>query len=331
MSITDLNANVGIDFGTHTSKLAYEDKAVESLEGFDFLALREKSEIYFDEPVFSCVVAVPDSLGRHQREDLIFNSKKSGFKYIDLISSDEAILNALEDKNKKILVYDFGASKSEIIFFEDGKVLDKEIIRDVSGSEFDKIFASWLRERFSLSLIKENEMLAQAEKFKCGLSFKDSLTWRGIEITREDFERLIFFSVRRAAHTVERFINCYAPEKFIMTGGCIEIPVVRKIFIELNSKTEFNKNLIALGTAVKAGVLSSKKSRAKHKNTAERLSKLRGALIELEDLLTRKQKDRLYFLVRQTEGFLTSSPNDTAIINLMENLVKEISASASQN
>lgn len=324
--MTDLNVNVGIDAGSHTSKIAYDDKKIAGLEGFDLLKLREESEVFFDEPVFSCVIALPDAFTRKQRDDIIFDAKKSGFKKIDVITSHEAIINALRE-NGRVLVYDFGASKSDIIIFDgDKKILDNEIFNDISGNEFDNVFAQWLSERFTLNLIDEKILRGHAGKIKINLSLNDFVIWRDVYITRDDFERLIRFTVKRALHTVERFITCYRPRKFIMTGGCSEIPLVKKIFDGLNIETEFNADLIAQGAAVKARSLSKENRSTDKSGTASKIRELRGELMELEDLLTRKQKDRLYFLFKKAEGILT---NDPALITLMENLIKEVRSESS--
>ena len=325
MSTANLNVSVGIDVGSHTLKLVGDDKIIAAVPGFDLLCLREEAEIYFDEPVFSCVIAASDYSDRRQRE-LKIAAKRAGFKNIEIISSHEAILNNFENKNEKILACDFGASRSEIIFFNEGQVIDNEIISDVCGNEFDKIFASWLSERFTLNLINEKDLLAQAEKFKQELSLNEKISWRGVDVFREDFERLVHFSIKRASHTVERFINCYSPKKIIMTGGCVEIPALKKIFSDLSPKIEFNKNLIVLGAAKKANSLSGARERAKRLDSAAKLKEIRNEIITLEDLLTRKQKDRLYGLFRQIEAAASGVP---ALIKLLENLINEIKAKGS--
>lgn len=315
---------IGIDAGSHTSKIAVDNKFIAAVDGCDLVKIREEAEIYFDEPVFSCVIAVPDDFNKRQREDFIFNAKKSGFKNIELINSHDAVLNSIEN-NKKILVYDFGASRSEFIFLNENKAVDSEVISDICGNDFDKIFALWLRERFNLSLISEKDLLNQAENFKKELSFNDKIIWRDTEILREDFERLIHFSVKRAAHTAERFINCYNPDKFILTGGGAEIPVVNKIFADFNP--EFNKNLIVLGTSKFASRLTKNSKNSQHSGTNEiklKINEIRGSIISIEDLLTRKQKDRLYKLFRQTEGMIAGDAASMTLINLLLNLVSEI-------
>ena len=86
-------------------------------------------------------------------------------------------------------------------------------------------------------------------------------------------------------------------------------------------KVEFNKNLVVLGAAKKANSLSGAKERAKRLDNVAKLKEIRGEIITLEDLLTRKQTDRLYALFRQIEATATGVP---ALIKLLENLINEI-------
>ena len=59
--------------------------------------------------------------------------------------------------------------------------------------------------------------------------------------------------------------------------------------------------------------------RAKRPDNAARLRELRAGMLELEERLTRRQKDRVYAMFRQAEGI-----NDAGIIALMENMIREI-------
>lgn len=321
MLTENLNASAGIDPGSHSSKIACSDsngeKIIDTLKNFNLIELREAAEIFFDEPVFSCVVAMPSGYTNRQRDEIIFLGRKAGFKNLNVISSNEAI-NLVLEASSSSLVYDFGASRSEIKIFEAGKILADEIISDVSGNEFDKIFAAWLSERFNLNLIAPQVLLEHAEKIKITLSSEPSVSWRGVEIFREDFERLIFFMIKRALHTVERMAKIFRPENFIITGGCSEIPAVKKIFCE-KFNFEFIEGLIAKGAALEARRLSKDNKPHERQEAAAKIRELRAKIIALEDFLTRPQKDRLYFLFRQAEGI-----NDPNIIILMENLVREI-------
>lgn len=321
MSTTGLNVCVGIDAGSNTSKIAYSDSAgtklIAELDGFDINALREEAEVYFDEPVFSCIIAIPDNFNRRQRDEIVIKAKNSGFKNVEIISSHEAEKIGLENR---VLVYDFGASKSEMIIFDDGEISENVVINDVSGNEFDRIFSEWLSERFTLNLIDRKIINEQAKRIKITLSEHESVQWRNAEISRDDFERLIYFSVKRAAHTAKRLIRIYSPDRIILTGGCVNIPVVRKIFAEV-FKTGFE---ISLGLAAKGASLMGRSS-DKNSGIADiaensaKLRELRGNIIELEEKLTRNQKDRLYLLFRNAEAI-----NSPEIINLMENLINEI-------
>ena len=324
MSTAFSSVSVGIDIGSHTSKIAAEEKIIAALPSGDLLKLREEAEIYFDEPVFSCVIAVPDSFTSREKEALTFDAKKSGFKHTEIISSCEAVFNFLDD-DKKILILDLSASKSEFIFADNRKIIESEIASDVCGNEFDKNFSVWLRERFSLDLINENDLLNEAENFKRELSVKDKIIYRDVEISREDFEKLIYFSLKKISHAAERFLSCYSPERFILTGGGCEIPAAQKIFAEIFSKLEIKPNLIALGAAKTAASMSSTQQHAKRLDNSTKIKEIRSEIMTIEDLLTRKQKDRLYGLFRQIE---TQAMKNAALIKLLENLINDIKTQA---
>ena len=317
------SASVGIDIGSHTSKIAGDEKIIAALPSGDLLKLREEAEIYFDEPVFSCVIAVPDSFINREKETLSFDAKKSGFKHIELNSHYEAVLNFLDENadDKKILILDLGASKSEFIFIDGRKIIESEAVNDVCGNEFDKIFASWLRERFSLDLINEKDLLTQAENFKRELSLKDKIIYRDVEISREDFERLIYFSLKKISHAAERFLSCYSPERFILIGGGSEIPAAKKIFAEIFPNLEIKPNLIVQGAAKTAASMFSTRERDKRFDNSAKIKEFRNEIMTIEDLLTRKQKDRLYGFFRQIEA---QAMNNTALIKLLENLINDI-------
>ncbi len=324
------NVCVGIDAGTKTSKLAYSDslstRIIATLEGFDVNALREEAEVFFDEPVFSCVIAIPETFSRRQREDIMFNAKSKGFSgETELITSHEAMRLILpEDEN--ILICDMGASKTDFVFLNHGDILFTELLDDISGDSFDKTFAEYIADLRLITVIDE-AILREAMRIKHVLSERDSLRWHEREITRDDFERLIYFQIKRASHTADKLLRVYKPDRFIMTGGVCNVPLVRKIFagISPDIQPEFDMNIIVKGAAEKARSLSKESRHNAKLNTTAKLQELRAGIIEVEDMLTRSQKDRLYAMFKQTEGM-----NDSGSMTLMENLIRDIKNASSR-
>lgn len=319
---------VGIDAGTRTSKLAYSDslstRIIASLNGYDINALREEAEVFFDEPVFSCVIAVPETLSRKQKEDTVFNAKSKGFSgEIEIMTYYECIQTVLPE-NQNILVCDMGASKTDFIFLNHGNILMNEIPDDVCGDSFDRTFAEYIADLRLLDV--DDAILHEAMRIKHVLSERDSLIWHDRTITRDDFERLIYFQIKRASHTADRLLRVYKPDRFIMTGGVCNVPLVRKIFagISPDIQPEFDMNLIVKGAAEKAYSLSRESRHNAKMNTSAKLQELRAGIIELEDRLKRSQKDRLYAMFKQMEGM-----NDSGSIMLMENLIRDIKNASS--
>lgn len=309
-----LNVCVGIDAGSSASKVGYSDnlstRIIARLEGLDLLLLREEAEIFFDEPVFSCVVAVNSGV-RH--EDIRARAGACGFREVNIITAHEAMGLALSDE---ALVYDFGASRSELTVLDGDDVLESVIVPDVCGSVFDGVFVEYLAERIRVSA--SDALLREARRIKHVLSEEESIMWHGVEVFRTDFDRLIRFSVKRAVHTADRLIRVHRPERIILTGGCANIPMVREEF----SGFGVEPDIIAVGASLKARTVSKSVGSEKKSDAVDmsaRLRELRANIIELEDRLTRGQKDRIYMLFRQAEGI-----NDAGIIATMENMMQEI-------
>ena len=326
MADSNVSNSIGIDAGSKTSKAAYSDSSgtriVAKLEGFDVNALREESEIKLDDIITSCVIALPDDFTKRQHEDILTAAKRSGFDNIDLISEYEAMNWAIDSDSGTALICDFGASRVNLAVIGSDELIDSEIISDFGGNECDKVFASWLSDRFTLNLIDEKLLRERAEQIKFTLGVSDSLTWRNIEIQREDFERLIYFPVKRITHHARKFMRIYKPDKFILSGGMSSVPLIRKLFTEsLNISPEINADLIAKGAALKAKEFYESETirTHNHNENLQRLRELKSEIIELEANLTRSQKDRLYLLFRQAEGI-----NDSKIIALMEGLINEL-------
>lgn len=325
-----LNVCVGIDAGSKISKLAYSDnlstRIIAALEGFDINALREEAEVFFDEPVFSCVITVPETFSRRQREDVMFSAKSKGFSgEVKIISAHEAMLEMLH-VNENILVCDLGASKSEFVLLNHKGVSDCEIINDVCGDSFDKTFGEYLADLRLIDTVDEY-MLRESMRIKHVLSERENMMWHDREITRDDFEKLIYFPVKRLAHIADKFMRVYKPKRIIMTGGTYNIPSVRKIFAGISPEIqpELDMNLIVKGAAAKAFSLSRENRRNTQANMSSRIQEIRAGIIELEDVLTRSQKDKLYAMFKQSEGM-----NDSGSITLMKNLIREIKNASSR-
>ena len=329
--MTDSNAlSIGIDAGTRISKAAYSDshsrttRIIARIEGFDVNALREESEMKLDDIVTSCVIAIPDEYTARQYDELISTASRSGFEDVDIISEYEAMNWELNlGTEASALICDFGASRVNFAVIGNDELIDTEVIPDFGGNECDKIFASWLSERFILNLIDEKLLRQRAEQIKFTLSVSDFVTWRGVDILREDFERLIYFPVKRITHHAKKFMRVYRPDKFILAGGMSSVPLIRQLFTEeLNLSPEIHADIIAKGAALKAREYSQEsvnRGNHNHQEISQRLRELKAEIIELEANLTRSQRDRLYLLFKQAEGI-----NNSGIIELMEGLINEL-------
>ena len=316
MAAAGLNVCAGIDAGSSCSKLAYSDnlgtRIIATADGFGFMALREEAEIFFDEPVFSCVIAVKDGMTSRQRMKLKSDAENAGFTNVEIIGGCEALSLGLKDE-ARTLVCDFGASRCDFAVVEDGEALENVSV-DVCGDMFDKVFAEYLAERRLMKKADDN-ILREARRLKHILSEDESRLWHNMTIYRDDFTRLIQFSVMRASRTARRLLRVWKPERFVLTGGCANIPLVREIF----NGAEIIGGLTVKGASLKALALTKQEARRNIADSVSRMRELRTEILRIEGSLTRSQKDRLYVMFRQAEGM-----NDSGIITLMENLIREI-------
>lgn len=316
MTAINLCVCTGIDAGSSCSKLGYSDnlgtRILARSEGADFVTLREEAEIFFDEPVFSCVIAVKDDISRRQRETLRLKAINAGFRDVNITGQFEAMTLGLGDETRT-LVCDFGASRCDFVMIDEGDVIDSES-HDVCGDMFTRIFAEYLCELRRLKKVDGN-IMNEAKRIMHILSGEESRLWHNVNILRDDFERLIYFPVKRASHTFHRFINVCKPERVILTGGCANIPLVKEFF----TGAEVIDDLIVKGASLKGLSLSKQEAKKSIADNVSRIRALRAEILKIEEGLTRQQKDRLYVLFRQAEGI-----NDSGIITMMENLIREI-------
>ena len=310
--MADLSVCVGIDAGNYESKLAYSDglgtRIIARLDGFDLRSLREEAETYFDEPVFSCVVAS----NSHVR------SENSGFSDVHVIAQSEAVMLGLGRDGRNI-VCDLGYSSCRMYVIDAHEVIDAETVSDVCGRVIDENFAEYIAERYSFS-VSDSEVLHEARRIKQELTVNEITLWRERNIYRYELERVIHFPVKRAARILQRLVRVHKPEGVILTGGSVKIPEVRRVIADVVGVTpEYRGNLVAEGAAAKARELQRENAQAKRPDTSARLRELRTGMFELEERLTRSQKDRVYAMFRQAEGI-----NDAGIISLMDNMLHEI-------
>ena len=311
--------SIGIDAGNFKLKAAFlNNKKIQVIESDNFLELREECEIFFDDFVTSCVIALPENYSKRYNDEIAFKAKTSGFENVNLITSIDAVILSVNSEGC-VLVLDVGKTHSEALVINHNKLQEK-INFEINGDFFNRIFSEWLSARLLIEIIDEN-FLIESENLKISLSKSDFTEFRGVKIKRDDFERLIRFHVRKIMHTLKRLESQYNPEKIIFTGNSCKIPLIlNTASIMLKKSPEYIENLIAKGTAIKNNSLFKNESVKNDANSEIRnkIRNLRHDLISIEEILTRSQKDRLYNL------FTNAESGNYEIINILENLMLEL-------
>lgn len=224
-----MQLRIGIDFGSKNIRAALIGRSGESSipasTPNSFKILREDAEVFTGDFVDSCVIAVSPGMSEQKRSEVEKYARESGFNEIYIITSHKAVLFDFEKKTPSLVV-NFG-SNVEVSFSDGFDIAESEMLSDVGGDEFDKIFAEWLSRR-SGAIRTGQFFLPEAEKIKIALSSYESYEWN-FAITREEFERLIRFHVRRVAHVVGSMYERRKPEKLVAVGAGFKIPLVREM------------------------------------------------------------------------------------------------------
>lgn len=220
---------IGIDLGRKNSICAtVNGQIIPSRSGGQFTRsntpellkiLREDAEVHLGDFVDVCVIALSEKRKQNEIEN---EAKKSGFDEVYFVEPALAV-----SQSEKTLVLNCGA-KFDIAVTESNCVLESETLSDVGGDEFDKLLSEWLSLRVGESG-KNKFFLDEAEKIKIALSSCENYSWK-VLVSRDDFERLIRFHVRRVAHVFDSMRERHKPLKILIHGGESKIPLVQKIF-----------------------------------------------------------------------------------------------------
>ncbi len=312
-----MQQSIAIDYGTKNLRAGFFDgheiKFITS--GKTLLEIREGSEIFFNEFVNSCVIAVPDEYSAEKLNAIKSTANEAGFENVKFITKTQAKIKFV-NSNKTFLILDAGYLNSELEIISNSAVEKNLTLKNFSGNKFDNIFAKYLSLRLS-NEINDNE----AGALKRDLSEREIIKLNGRKVLREDFERLIRFEIFDVINFLNSNIRIYEPEKIFITGGLINIPIVKNLlYSELKIKPEFINNIILNGTSLLAGVHD------KNNNAEARLKALEKDFMLIQELLTPSQNDRLYKIFT-----LAKDLKDAANLHALEELLNGIKRIAPLN
>lgn len=287
--IRDDNGNVKLDCPIIGKQFAAEEISAQVLR-----KLVDDASKFLNDKVTKAVVTVPAYFNDSQRTATKDAGRIAGLDVLRIINEPTAasLAYGFEKKNNEtILVFDLGGGTFDVSVLEVGdgvfEVLSTSGDTHLGGDDFDKRIVDWLASNFKrdegIDLLKDKQALQRltetAEKAKMELS---SLTQANISLpfitataegpkhiettlTRAKFEELCSDLLDRLRTPVENSLRdaklSYSDlDEVILVGGSTRIPSVQDLVRKLTGKepnvTVNPDEVVALGAAVQAGVLS---------------------------------------------------------------------------
>ncbi len=281
--------NVRIDSPGAGKKFAPEEISAQVLR-----KLVDDASKYLGETVTQAVVTVPAYFNDSQRQATIDAGKIAGIEIRRIINEPTAasLAYGLDKKSSEtILVFDLGGGTFDVSILEVGEgvfeVLSTSGDTHLGGDDFDKKIVDHMADDFAkkegIDLRKDRQALQRlteaAEKAKIELSSstqaeinlpfitatQDGPKHLELQLTRGKFEEICSDLIKRCGVPVEKAISDSKLDKskideVVLVGGSTRIPavqeLVKKILGKEPNQTVNPDEVVAIGAAVQAGVLS---------------------------------------------------------------------------
>ncbi|MET0622182.1 MAG: molecular chaperone DnaK [Pyrinomonadaceae bacterium] len=260
--------------------------------------LKQAAEDYLGQKVEKAVITVPAYFNDSQRQATKDAGRIAGLEVMRIVNEPTAAALAYgldKKKDETIAVFDFGGGTFDISILEvgEGVVEVKSTNGDthLGGDDIDEALIKWIIEEFKKDQgidLSNDKMALQrlkeaAEKAKIELSstMESEINLPFItadasgpkhlvmKLTRSRFEQLIDPILKRLMAPVEQAIkdaglDAKKIDEVVLVGGSTRIPKVQEIVKNLFGR-EPNKSVnpdevVAVGAAVQAGVLSGEKT-----------------------------------------------------------------------
>jgi molecular chaperone DnaK len=309
--------------------------------------LKRAAENYLGHRVDKAVITVPAYFNEAQRQTMKDACQIAGLDAMRLLNGPSAVALAYgldKKKDETIAVFDFGGGTFSFSIIEvgEGVVEIKAICGDtrLGGDQIDERLTEWLIEEFKrgqgVDLSKDKMALLRlkeaAEKAKIELSHATETEINlpyitadqygpkhlSMRLTRAQFEQLSAPILHRLKPLVEQalkdaYITAKQINEVILVGGSTRIPkvqeIVKGVFGREPNKSVNQDEVVALGAAVQAGVLSGEKKDVLLLDVTPfslGIETLGGAFTKLVERNTN-------IPTRKSEIFSTASDNQTSV------------------